>query len=93
MTRTKAVRVPRASLVLLALLATGFSSADASTRSRALTRQGYDEAYELNFPASLTIIAEARRADPLDAAPARALAAITWIEILFAQGVATFEAS
>lgn len=34
----------------------------------------------------------ARLADPLDPAPARALAAITWVEILFAQGVATFEA-
>jgi hypothetical protein len=91
MARTRSVRAARASLVLLVLL-TGFSSAEASTRSRALTRQGYDEAYELNFAASISNFAEARRADPLDPAPARALAAITWMEILFAHGVATFEA-
>lgn len=82
----------RAGLVLLVLLIAALSSAHASTRSRALTRQGYAEAYALNFPESLGTFAEARRADPRDPAPARAIAAITWMEILFAQGVATFEA-
>src|SRR5688500_405371 len=82
----------RASLILLGLLTRALSSAEASTRSRALTRQGYSEAYELNFPESTAIFAEARRADPADPAPVRAIAAVTWMQILFAQGVATFEA-
>jgi tetratricopeptide (TPR) repeat protein len=82
----------RASLVLLVLVTVALSSAEASSRSRALTRQGYSEAYELKFPESGAIFAEARRADPVDPAPARAIAAVTWMEILFAQGVATFEA-
>jgi tetratricopeptide (TPR) repeat protein len=91
-THTHRTAAARASLIVLVLLTTGLSSACGSTRSRALTRQGYSEAYELNFPESASILGEARRADPLDPAPARALAAITWMEILFAQGVATFEA-
>ena len=91
-TYTNRAAAARASLVVLVLLTTGLSSAYGSPRSRALTRQGYSEAYQLNFPESASIFAEARRADPLDPAPARALAAITWMEILFAQGVATFEA-
>ncbi len=92
LTHTHRTAAARASLIVLVLLTTGLSSAYGSTRSRALTRQGYSEAYELNFPESASILGEARRADPLDPAPARALAAITWMEILFAQGVATFEA-
>jgi tetratricopeptide (TPR) repeat protein len=82
----------RAGLVVLVLLCVALSSAHASARSRALTRQGYTAAYELNFPESRAIFNEARRIDPADPAPVRALAAVTWMEILFAQGVATFEA-
>jgi hypothetical protein len=39
-----------------------------------------------------SIFAEAHRVDPRDPAPTRAIAAVTWMELLFAQGVATFEA-
>lgn len=82
----------RQGLIVLMLLAAGVSAAPASGRSRALTREGYLAAYELNLRGSASIFEEARRADPLDPAPARALAAITWMEILFAQGAATFDA-
>ena len=60
--------------------------------SRALTRAGYQQAYELRFDESLATFANARRADPSDPAPPRAVAAVTWMEILFAQGVATYAA-
>jgi len=66
--------------------------AAASPQSRAQTRAGYAFAYDLQFPAAYDAFAEAARLDPRDPAPRRATAAITWIEILFAQGVATFEA-
>jgi tetratricopeptide (TPR) repeat protein len=77
---------------VLVLLCVALSSAHASPESRAFTRRGYTAAYDLNFPESSTIFREARRIDPADPAPVRALAAVTWMEILFAQGVATFEA-
>jgi tetratricopeptide (TPR) repeat protein len=60
--------------------------------SRELTRTGYRQAYELRFDESLQTLANARRTDPLDPAPPRAIAAVTWMEILFAQGVATYAA-
>jgi tetratricopeptide (TPR) repeat protein len=82
----------RASIVVLVFLSAALPSAHASTRSRELTRRGFAAAYELNFPASTALFAEARRADPGDPAPARAIAAVAWMEILFAQGVVTFEA-
>jgi tetratricopeptide (TPR) repeat protein len=66
--------------------------ADASPRSRARTRAGYALAYELQFADCYNTLAEAITADPLDPAPRRAIAAVTWIEMLFTQGVATFEA-
>lgn len=68
------------------------STAEGSPRSRAQTRTGYALAYDLQFAASLDAFDAAVATDPLDPAPHRAIAAITWMEILFAQGVATFEA-
>jgi tetratricopeptide (TPR) repeat protein len=68
------------------------SPAYASTESRALTKEAFSRAYELRFAESLAVLADARRADPSDPAPLRAAAAVTWMEILFAQGVATFAA-
>ena len=68
------------------------AQASSSTESRALTRQGYHHAYELRFDESLVVLAEAVRADPSDPAPLRAIAAVTWMEILFAQGVTTYAA-
>jgi len=66
--------------------------AGASPLSRAHTQAGYALAYDLQFAACYGTLAEAIRADPADPAPRRAIAAVTWIEILFTQGVATFEA-
>jgi tetratricopeptide (TPR) repeat protein len=68
------------------------SPAYASTESRALTKEAFTRAYELRFADSLALLAEARRSDPSDPAPVRAAAAVTWMQILFAQGVATFAA-
>lgn len=64
----------------------------ASPHSRALTRDGYSLAYDLRFSESLNVFASARAADPSDPAPVRAAAAVTWMELLFAQGAATFAA-
>ena len=66
--------------------------ADASPTSRAGTQDGYALAYDLRFAECYDAFERAAKADPLDPAPRRAIAAVTWIEILFAQGVATFEA-
>ena len=68
------------------------AQASSSTESRTLTTQGYRHAYELRFDESLAVLTEAARADPSDPAPPRAIAAVTWMEILFAQGVATYAA-
>ena len=68
------------------------SPASASPQSRALTKEGFSRAYELKIAQGLALFAEARQADPEDPAPIRAAAAVTWMEILFAQGVATFAA-
>lgn len=80
-----------ASLTGIALLL-GTVRADASALSRARTREGYALAYDLQFAACYAALEQAAAADPLDPAPPRAMAAVTWIEILFSQGVATFEA-
>jgi hypothetical protein len=67
-------------------------AADGSPLSRTRTQEAYALAYDLQFEECYRVLAEAVSADPLDAAPRRAIAAVTWIEMLFAQGVATFEA-
>jgi tetratricopeptide (TPR) repeat protein len=83
----------RCATALTCLILSGaLAPTDASPQSRAQTRAGFALAYDLQFAAAYDIFAEAARADPRDPAPHRAIAAITWIEILFAQGVATFEA-
>ncbi len=65
---------------------------DGSTLSRTRTHAAYALAYDLQFEACYEMLAAAVATDPRDPAPQRAIAAVTWIEILFAQGVATFEA-
>ncbi len=65
---------------------------EGSPRSRSQTRTGYALAYDLQFAASLDVFDAAVTTDQHDPAPHRAIAAITWMEILFGQGVATFEA-
>ncbi len=79
-------------IALLILLIGAPSFAETSPRSRELTREGFGRAYALDFMESASLFERARVADPSDPAPARALAAVTWVQILFAQGVATFEA-
>ena len=74
------------------MIATGTSPAAGSPDSRHGTLQAYALAYELQFAASYDRLRTAAAADPLDPAPLRAIAAVTWIEILFTQGTATFEA-
>src|SRR5215213_2028459 len=84
----------RAACVVLTctLIALSAVPAHGSPLSRARTRAGYALAYDLQFADCYDALAEAIAADPGDPAPRRAIAAITWIEILFTQGVATFEA-
>jgi tetratricopeptide (TPR) repeat protein len=66
--------------------------AEASSASRQLTAEALRDAYNLEFPACYARLDEAARLDPGDPAPPRAIAAVTWMEILFSQGAATFEA-
>src|SRR5690606_28003314 len=79
-------------VVAIAGLISIASPAYSSTESRALTKDAFSRAYELRVAESLALLADARRSDPSDPAPVRAAAAVTWMEILFAQGVATFAA-
>ena len=77
---------------MAAILMSAPTLAYSSPASRAMTREGYQHAYELRFPEALSALAEARRLDPSDPAPLRAVASITWMEILFTQGVGTYHA-
>jgi tetratricopeptide (TPR) repeat protein len=77
---------------MTAILLSAPALAYSSPVSRAITREGYQHAYELRFPEALSALAEARRLDPSDPAPLRAVASITWMEILFTQGVGTYHA-
>ena len=81
-----------AAVVTCAMVTVAAVRAEGSPLSRARTQDGYALAYDLQFSACYEALADAATADPLDPAPRRAIAAVTWIEILFAQGVATFEA-
>lgn len=64
----------------------------ASPESRQRTREAFRHAYALEFAAAYTAFDEATALDPTDPAPPRGLAALVWIETLFTQGAATFEA-
>jgi tetratricopeptide (TPR) repeat protein len=84
-TRALAAALVGATVALATVQAAG------SPLSRTRTQEGYALAYDLQFEACYDALSEAAAADPHDPAPRRAIAAVTWIEILFAQGVATFE--
>lgn len=75
----------------LLLLLTG-GILEASPESRRLTGEAYGLAYDLRLEDSLALLSRARAADPADPAPPRAAAAVTWLQILCTQGVATFAA-
>ncbi len=79
-------------LGLVALVALPLRDAAGSPASRRATADAFRDAYNLQFAACYARLDEALRLDPADPAPARAIAAVTWMEILFAQGAATFEA-
>lgn len=77
---------------LLAALVSSAPEAHASPASRQLTASAFRDAYNLQFASSYARLDEAVRLDPADPAPPRAMAAVAWMEILFVQGAATFEA-
>lgn len=79
-------------IVTAGLVVLGEPRVMASPLSRERTQQAFTLAYDLQFESAREVLADAVTADPADPAPHRAIAAVTWIEILFAQGVATFEA-
>ena len=64
---------------------------DGSPASRERTREAFRRAYSLQFASCYEALEQAAAIDPTDPAPPRAVAAVAWIEALFAQGVATFE--
>lgn len=68
------------------------SPAQASPASRQRTREAFTQAYGLNFAEAYRMFADAAALDLSDPAPVRGIAAVAWIETLFVQGVATFEA-
>jgi tetratricopeptide (TPR) repeat protein len=76
---------------LVAVLVVPVRDAAGSEASRRATADKFRDAYNLQFSACYARLDEALRLDPADPAPSRVIAAITWLEILFAQGAATFE--
>ena len=85
-------RLTLASSAAPVLLAAAVTAVEASPESRRLTQTAYDRAYDLRLHESLDLLSRARAVDPADPAPARAIAAVTWVTILWAQGVAPFAA-
>ena len=86
-------RLTLASSAAPVLLAAAVTAVEASPESRRLTQTAYDRAYDLRLHESLDGLSRARAVDPaMDAAAARAIAAVTWVTILWAQGVAPFAA-
>jgi tetratricopeptide (TPR) repeat protein len=85
-------RLTLASSAALVWLAAAVTAVEASPESRRLTQTAYDRAYDLRLHESLDLLSRARAVDPSDPAPPRAVAAVTWVTILCAQGVATFAA-
>ena len=86
--RTTLRKLAATALMILAV----HSSAQASPASRLKTREAFRLAYGLKFEDAYKAFAEAAEIDPNDPAPPRGHAAVLWIETLFAQGAATFEA-
>src|SRR5688500_8468445 len=77
---------------LIAALCLGSATIEASPASRERVLAAYRFAYDLQFAAAYDALAQAEALDIADPAPPRARAALAWIETLFDQGVATFEA-
>ncbi len=90
--RPASATVAALTAVAAGLVVLSVARVPASPASRDRTSDGFTLAYDLQFEAAHAVLAEAAAADPSDPSPHRAMAAITWVEILFGQGVATFEA-
>jgi tetratricopeptide (TPR) repeat protein len=82
--RAALVGAMRAAVCLAALLLPG--SAAGSERSAGLLRAGYQLAYNLDHEEALAAFRSAVEADPADPAAYRAIAAITWLEIMYSRG-------
>jgi len=78
----------RLRFVLLAILlgVSAAAAAGADPRSQALRREGYEAAYNLDYDQAIDLFKQAIAADPTDAAAQRAIAAITWLRVLFLRG-------
>jgi tetratricopeptide (TPR) repeat protein len=61
-------------------------SAAGSPRSAELLRAGYQSAYNLDYEDALAAFRRAVEADPDDPAACRAIAAITWLNLMFSRG-------
>lgn len=77
---------------VLAILVLFSSTASASPASRQRTREAFDLAYALKFGDAYAAFKAAASIDANDPAPLRGIASLLWMEALFAQGAATFEA-
>lgn len=71
---------------LLALVAACPAHPFANDESRALRREGYDYAYNLDHEKAMDSFRRAVEADPEDAAAYRAVANISWLNLLFRRG-------
>jgi tetratricopeptide (TPR) repeat protein len=60
--------------------------ATGNERSAELLRTGYQSAYNLDYEEALAAFRSAVEADPADPAAYRAIAAITWLKLMFSRG-------
>lgn len=80
-------RVAGVVLTALCLAAVGLPGpAAGNERSAELLRAGYEAAYNLDHDVALAVFRRAVDADPADPAAYRAIAAITWLNLMFARG-------
>ena len=91
-TTTAYARRPSYCVAIAVVIFSMSTSAHASPASRQRTREAFTHAYGLNFAEAYQAFAHAASLDATDPAPVRGIAAVAWIETLFIQGVATFEA-
>jgi tetratricopeptide (TPR) repeat protein len=75
--------------LLAASAASGRQPAGSSRRASDLRRAGFELAYNLDHDEALAMFRRAVEADPGDPASYRAIAAITWLKVLFARGALT----
>ncbi len=84
------VRLTRGFLITLVLAASN-ALALANPASEALRARAFDAAYNLDHDEALALARQAVAADPQDAAAHRAVAAITWLNLVFRRGAATVD--